>query len=173
MGRGLVLKLKDEIQAVKDITVNIKNKMIRDRVEQLLVWDVKKATCYKRRYYSMSIVIILANASIPIINQMWTGPNGRLTVSIISGLAGVIASILTLINVKDTWFRYRKFAELMKTQCILFINKCDPYNGEDRECLFVNNIESIVSDERDHWESSKFKKDRDVTCNSNKEQENQ
>ncbi|MEJ8555146.1 DUF4231 domain-containing protein [Tepidibacter sp. Z1-5] len=164
------MKLKDEIQAVKDMTKNIENEVIRQRVEQLLVWDVKKATCYKRAYYLMSIVIIIANASIPIINQMWTGPNGRLTVSSISGLAGVIASILTLVNVKDTWFRYRKFAELMKTECILFINKCNPYNGENRECLFVNKIELIVSGERGLWED-KFKEGKDKEFNNNMEQE--
>lgn len=48
----------------------------------------------------------------------------------------------------------------MKTECILFNNKCEKYSDDNREKLFVMEIEKIVADERNRWEISKFKNDK-------------
>ncbi|MDP4146615.1 MAG: DUF4231 domain-containing protein [Bacillota bacterium] len=84
---------------------------MKDRVENVLLWNINKAKYYKNMYYGMSIIIIIINASIPVINQIQNFDNSKLVVSITSAVAGVVASILTLIGIKDKWYRYRKYGQ--------------------------------------------------------------
>ncbi|MFP3648060.1 DUF4231 domain-containing protein, partial [Paraburkholderia sp. SIMBA_054] len=79
-------------------------------------------------------------------------------VSIIAGVASVLASILTLVSVKDTWFRYRKHAELLKRECILFNCHWGIYEDEDRERKLAVSVEEIISNEREYWEANKINK---------------
>lgn len=148
--------LEYEIQSVEELLSNIENINIRKRVTQVVIWNIKKATKYKRLYYWMSIAIIILTASIPVINLL-DFLNPKISTSIISALAGILASILTLVNVKETWLRYRKYAEMIKSESVLFINKCERYSEIDAECKFIENIESIIGEERLNWEEIRKK----------------
>ncbi|OPD38846.1 hypothetical protein AL714_00320 [Clostridium botulinum] len=143
------MKLKEELRSLNNFIKTIENEVIKNRVEHLLIWYVKKATYYKRMYYMLSIMITIINAIIPVINQLnWELKS--LAVTIISSIASIIASIITLLSVKDTWFRYRKYVELLKTECMLFNCRCEQYSCNERERTFIYNIERIISDERDY-----------------------
>ncbi|MCT4618218.1 MAG: DUF4231 domain-containing protein [Marinisporobacter sp.] len=154
------MKLKEEIESLDNFTEMIENQIIKSRVKHLLEWYVKKATSYKCCYYILSIAMIIINASIPVIHQFkWE--QSKIFVSSISAIASIIASILTLVSVKDTWFRYRKHVELIKTECMLFNCQCGDYSKEDREKIFIENIENIISEERGYWEKFKFKNENE------------
>lgn len=154
--------LEYEIQSVEELLSNIENIKIRKRVTQVVIWNIKKATKYKYRYYWMSISIIILTGSIPLINvaELW---NPKIFTSIISALASILASTLTLVNVKETWLRYRKYAEMIKSESVLFINKCEPYSESNAECKFIENIESIIGEERLNWEEIRKKSHQNNT----------
>lgn len=156
------MKLKDELVSIVKIVEYIENDMIRERVSHLIIWYCKKSTYYKRINYILGILVIVINAIIPVVNQMsfMEIQNNKLLVSLSSSIASILGSISVLLNVKETWYRYRKHCELMKTECILFNNKCEKYSDDNREKLFVMEIEKIVADERNRWEISKFKNDK-------------
>lgn len=155
------MKIKEEIESLDNFTEMIDNQIIKNRVVHLLEWYAKKATCYKRYYYVLSIALIIINASIPVIHQFeWE--QSKIIVSSISATASIIASILTLVSVKDTWFRYRKHVELLKTECMLFNCRCGDYNEDDREKIFISNIENISSGERAYWK--RFKNENKNEC---------
>lgn len=156
------MRLKDELEFVGKILEYIENDVIKERVSHLIIWYCKKSTYYKRINYFLAILVIVINSTIPVINQssFIVEESNKLLVSSMSALASIIGSIAVLLNVKDTWYRYRKYCELMKTECILFINKCEKYSNEDREQIFVIQIEKIITDERNKWEISKFKNDK-------------
>lgn len=151
--KGGIMKLKDELKTVEVFTDPINNNLIKKRVYNTLVWNIKKATYYKRFFYSFSIILLILNATVPIINQL---NNYSIWVTIISSIGFVITSMLTLINFKDVWYRYRLTSEIIKSECMKLNCKIGEYENEDREKRFLNKFESILSDERNLWINSRF-----------------
>lgn len=147
-----------EIKYIRSLLSSIENQLTKDRLENILIWNIKKSCFYKNMFYGMSVTIIIINAGIPVINQALAEANSKLIITVFSTLASVFASILTLVGVKDKWYRYRKYTELLKRECIFYITKSGVYHLEQRECEFIENIEAICSDERELWEKSNFKK---------------
>ena len=144
--------LNKELRTLGMYLEEIKNYTIKKRIMHLLDWYIRKATCYKNLYYIFSVVIIIINALIPIINQIkFTYYDS--VISIISAMASIFTSVITLFTMKDTWHRYRKSAELIKKECMLFSADLGEYGKEDnKEELLLSNIEMIISNERDDWE---------------------
>nr|WP_263327040.1 DUF4231 domain-containing protein [Neobacillus sp. Marseille-Q6967] len=155
------MNLKEkEFDSLEFYTARIEDEVVRNRVNHMLIWFIKKATYHKYAYYGINILVIMINASIPIINQI-NFSNTRFTVSLIAGIASVLISILTIINIKDSWFRYRKHAELLKRECILYSCRWGDYAGENRQNIFALNVEHIIDYERTSWETSLFKTDEE------------
>lgn len=149
------MRLKKEKKSLRNFTENIDSKIIKERVDHILEWYICKASFYKTLYYSLSVVLIMINASIPIINQI-EFRESSLLVSIISSVATVITSVITLFAMKDTWYRYRFSVELMKKECMLFNIKHKMYANADRNEIFIERFESIIENERAMWKSDKF-----------------
>lgn len=157
----MLIKCKEKEYVYKILSC-IEDDKIRERINNILLWDISKAEFYKKIFYIISMLIILINASIPVINQLSFWEFNILTTSIISTIASILTSILTLVCVKDNWYRYRKYSELIKRECILYINECEPYNGELRNKLFVKNIELISNDELSAWQEIRKTTDNNV-----------
>lgn len=149
--------LTKELDTIDIYIDEIENNVIRKRIEHILEWYMRKSTFYKNLFYWLSLLIILINAAIPIINQIKFVYYNNI-VSIISAFASVFTGCITLFTMKDTWFRYRKSVELIKKECMLFSSKDEDYKDENRETLLIKNVENIVSSERQAWEKVKFDK---------------
>lgn len=156
------MDLKYELSSLDNFTDRIKNSNIKERINHLLIFYCKKSTYYKYSYYAMSIIIIIINASIPIINQS-TIQNASFIVSLISALAATLGGIMALISVKEVWIRYRKHVELIKMECMFFNCKYEKYDctEEEREKILMSEVENIISRERKIWEDSRFSKKAD------------
>ena len=53
------MKLEDELSSIEIFTSNIENPVIKQRVYQVLSWNIIKSTRYKRMFYILSILILL------------------------------------------------------------------------------------------------------------------
>ncbi|MFR0018739.1 MAG: DUF4231 domain-containing protein [Paraclostridium sp.] len=148
------MRLIDEIESIDIFTRTIKDEIIKQRVHQVLEWNIKKSTNNKRAFYILSISVLVLNSSIPIINQLNGYPA---IVTAISSIGAVITGVITLINFKDVWYRYRSTTENIKRECIMLSCRYGEYENEDRENKFILNFEKILLDERDLWYSSRFK----------------
>lgn len=152
------MKLKEELESIEIFTEPIQNETIKKRVTQVLNWNIKKGTKQKYLFYAFSIIVIILNAAIVVINQM---EKYDLLITIIASISSVLASIITLFNFKETWHRYRKSSEEIKTECMQFNCKCGEYKEEEgREEKFLIKIESIINEERSLWETVRFKCDK-------------
>lgn len=147
------MRLKEEISSINIYTNCIEDTIIRQRVQQVLEWNIKKSTYHKWLFYILNIVIIILNAFIPILNQIGYYD---LLITIFASTTAVITSIITLINFKDVWYRYRSSAEAIKSECIKLRGQVGDYSLDDRERTFIINVESIVSNERNLWQQSRF-----------------
>lgn len=147
--------LKKELKSLGLYTNGLKSEVVRERIDHLLDWYVRKATFSKNSFYIMSIMIIVINAGIPILSQSELIYKNIL-ISCMSGIATIVTSLITLFTVKDTWFRYRNHVELIKQECIKCLSGVGNYTNDDREIILIENVESIISDERGLWRG-KFK----------------
>ncbi|GAA0864026.1 DUF4231 domain-containing protein [Paraclostridium tenue] len=156
--------LGKELESLVIYTEEIETKIIKDRLEHLLDWYVRKSIFYKRMFYILSIISIFINALIPVLAQL-TWQEKDIIISGMSAGAGIITSILTLFTAKETWFRYRDHVELIKQECVRCISKSGDYKKiekkEDRECALIENVESIISAERALWGKLKFNQTED------------
>ena len=143
------MKLEDELSSIEIFTSNIENPVIKQRVYQVLSWNIIKSTRYKRMFYILSILILILNASIPVINQIEKFP---IVVTIIAS----ISSVITLINFKDVWYRYRVTAEKIKTECMLLNCRLGQYSCVNREKKFLIRIEEILAEDQESWIKSRF-----------------
>lgn len=146
--------LKKEINSIEIYTSNIVNKKIKYRIEDVLHWYIRKASFYKTLFYVLSMVLILINTSIPCINQL-NVENSSILVTFISSIAAIITSALTLFTMKDSWFRYRNHAELIKKECSLFNAETGIYSESEKEKLLIVKIEEIIGQEILSWEARK------------------
>ncbi|SFC97304.1 DUF4231 domain-containing protein [Clostridium uliginosum] len=159
---------KKELKSIHIYVNNINDRIIRARIEHLLDWYIRKSTFYKNLFYGISVLLILINASIPILNEFLLQNSSSSTarldnsqyitigVSILSSIATILTSFMTLFTMKDTWFRYRKHVELIKKECMLYNCKSGVYGGENINCILAERIEEIIGNERQEWVERKF-----------------
>ncbi|EPB9414074.1 DUF4231 domain-containing protein [Clostridium perfringens] len=154
--------LKKELQSLNIYVFKIEDYSLRARISHLLDWYVRKATFYKNLFYSMSVILIIINALIPVISQSAL-VNKDIIISFGSSIATIISSALTLFTMKDTWFRYRNYAELIKEECMKYNSCYGDYNNDKAQLLLSQNIELIINSERTLWKDNKFneKDDKD------------
>ena len=138
------MKLEDELSSIEIFTSNIENPVIKQRVYQVLS---------KRMFYILSILVLILNASIPVINQIEKFP---IVVTIVASISTVITGIITLINFKDVWYRYRVTAEKIKTECMLLNCRLGQYSCVNREKKFLIRIEEILAEDQESWIKSRF-----------------
>lgn len=157
--------LKKELNSLEIYTGGLETKIIKSRINHLLDWYIRKATFYKNMFYILSVISIFINAFIPIITQ-FNGSSKDIIISVMSGTAVVITSVLTLFTTKETWFRYRNHVELIKQECVQCMSKVGDYkkeySQEDREGILIERVEMIISNERALWEKDKFNKNKDT-----------
>mgnify|MGYP001157701937 FL=1 len=147
------MKLEDELSSIEIFTSNIENPVIKQRVYQVLSWNIIKSTRYKRMFYILSILVLILNASIPVINQIEKFP---IVVTIVASISTVITGIITLINFKDVWYRYRVTVEKIKTECMLLNCRLGQYSCVNREKKFLIRIEEILAEDQESWIKSRF-----------------
>jgi hypothetical protein len=145
---------RKELDTLDMYAVSLENDKIEEVIKHTLKYYVKRALVNKFLFIALSIITITLNAGIPVINQIkWDG--SRLLVTIISSIASVITGIIALLGVKDVWFRYRSYAELLKSECIKFNSGIPPYDKKSRKemiHLFITNYDNMYLSERKLWE---------------------
>jgi len=146
---------------------------IEKRYKKQLQYYEKHASDNRVRFYISQIVIIAVSALIPIINTI---PNENADINAIkmaSSIFGFIIIVATgflqLTKSQENWISYRSTAELLQSEYHLFKMKSGNYSDEKigndnrkREQLFVNRIETIISEEGKKFLSSHEKFEIDV-----------
>jgi len=146
---------------------------IDKRYKKQLQYYEKHASDNRVRFYISQIVIIVVSALIPIINTIPSDNTNINAIKMASSIFGFIIIIATgflqLTKSQENWISYRSTAELLQSEYHLFKMKSRDYSDEKigndnrkREQLFVNRIETIISEEGKKFLSSHEKFDVDV-----------
>jgi hypothetical protein len=146
---------------------------IEKRYKKQLQYYEKHASDNRVRFYISQIVIIIVSALIPIINTIPSEKADINAIKMASSIFGFIIIVATgflqLTKSQENWISYRSTAELLQSEYHLFKMKSGDYSDEKigndnrkREQLFVNRIETIISEEGKKFLSSHEKFEVDV-----------
>lgn len=131
-----------------------KHDYISDRLEEQIKWHGGKARENKRKFSILQTIIIVASASIAIVNVFKINDNSLVYIgiasSILGGIVVVISSLLQIHRYQENWILYRTTSELLKKEKYFYLNDAGSYSGlnaERKKKLLVENVETIVSAE--------------------------
>lgn len=125
---------------------------IENRLAPQQKWFSKKATKYKRLYYTLNIIALLASLTVAALLQLQRFPKVVLTsITLISALA---TGLNQMFRSDKTWFLYRTISEFLKSENMFYKHSAGPYHKvpeEKKENLFVTRSEKIVLEALQLW----------------------
>ena len=141
-------------------------KTIEDIVNDRLQYYIKKANFYKQWFYVISGLNLVLNASISVLIQVGGSGSGKsfqgigIVISTLSNLMLVLSGILSLFRMRDSWYRYRKYAEALKLEQIRFLGNSEIYRDKtlkEKSAVFTDQIYWLFMEEQSQWQSSILK----------------
>jgi len=126
---------------------------LKDRYQDQVNWYGSKSRLNKDRYdWSQSIAITLS-ASIPFLVVFLEG-DYRWIPAIFSTLLTIDTAILKTFKFQENWIHYRTIAETLKKEEHYYDAEINEYNGKkqpDKQKLFVERVEKLISRENTLW----------------------
>lgn len=156
------LKEKDKLSAdlyyIKKQDVKLleddKEKEYLQVVYNYIQYYYKRAENYKRWYRFLSVLKIVILAFIPVSQACDFLAGIPCVIALASSLCILLESVMALFNMKDKWILYRKVGNALMHEERKYVTGTGAYHQENREkafILFVENTESIISNEADDW----------------------
>lgn len=135
-------------------------KFLSERYRPEIGWYDTKSARNKRFYYAIQWSVIVLSATIPVlisslpINLKW------ITISLSIILAIGTAGLKTF-KFQENWLNYRTIAESLKKELSFFEASIGDYQqAENKESLFVERVESLISRENTLWITIHQEKDK-------------
>ena len=122
-----------------------------DRVDDQIAWYSSKSQTNKKCFLRCQIAAILASAAVPVFAQFLKLSWASVTVGALGAISAVIASIVSLYHFREHWVDYRTTAESLKHEKYMYLTKTGPYEGENNFSLFIQRVESLISQENTTW----------------------
>lgn len=146
--------MENEIVYINNLISQIKEETIKFRLENILKWYVIKSKQHKFFYYLFTIISLITASIIPIITTIYPMECNQVVVSLLSIAASMSISICNIFSLKENWTRYRRCAELLKSESVYYINKKGVYShAKDANELFIDRIEKLTTGENIEWHS--------------------
>lgn len=125
---------------------------IEKRVEEQAEWHSKKATKYKKLYYSFMITSIVVSAMIPVVSLLVDYCSYlNIVVALMGAIVSIISGIVSLTQYYSNWMKYRITSEQLKRNLYLYETKMKPFNEENRFEILVEITENIIMENNDTW----------------------
>ena len=124
---------------------------LKSRVDDQIGWYDRKSQVCKRGFVVCQIITLAASATIPVVAVFSGSLSSRAIVAILGSLTAVAIGVLSIYQFRENWIEYRTTAESLKHEKYLFLTKTGPYTSEDLFSVFVDRIESLVSQENTAW----------------------
>lgn len=136
-------------------------KYIKERYQNQIKWYSDKASSKKFFYSIFQWGVIILSASVPVLIAAVPKKYEWLTISISILLAIGTAGLKTF-KFQETWINYRTISETLKKEKYFYDAELDDYaNAQDKEAVFVERVESLISRENSLWVTTNMQKDDD------------
>jgi len=127
------------------------SKYVKERYESEIQWYDQKSASNKKLNNLFQILVIVTAAVLPIsaiLEYKWP------TV-VLSAIVAVCTGILTYCKFEEHWHNYRTTCETLKKEKHFYDARIGDYqDNNDPEQLFVQRVESLISQEHTKWFST-------------------
>ncbi|MBW1962040.1 MAG: DUF4231 domain-containing protein [Deltaproteobacteria bacterium] len=131
------------------------DKYLTERYHDQVKWYGEKAATNKRLYQVFQWSVIVLSSALPVFIASLSPEYRWTTVGIAIGTAG-----LKTFKFQELWISYRTIAETLKKEEHFYRAQIGDYqDADDREALFVERVESLISKENTLWVITHMQKD--------------
>ncbi len=124
---------------------------VKDRYQNQIDWYDKKAIQNRKRYKVSKTVIIVLSFSVPIVIAL-SYDFSRIVSIALSSIVAVLSAFVAAFKFYENWVNYRTTCESLISEKHCYDFGIGPYKGcGDREALFVDRIEGLISGEHTKW----------------------
>ena len=130
-------------------------KYLKDRYQDQISFYDKSALKNQGQYRWMQGTIIVLAALTPVIVELGRESDWVHLATVTSAFVAILTASLKTFNYQENWLNYRTTCEtLIKEQHFLEAGIGDYRTAEDKESLFVERVESVISRENTMWIST-------------------
>ena len=131
-------------------------KYIKERYHDQINWYDNKSLWNQKWYRRLQWGLIVFSAMTPVLIAIdWrlpTYPLLRWVPIVTSVLVAILASALKTFKFQENWLNYRTTCETLKKEIHFYEAGIGEYaNAEDKETLFVERVENLISREHSLW----------------------
>jgi hypothetical protein len=131
---------------------------LKDRYETQIGWYDRKAARNQTIYRWMQWSLIVLAAITPILIELDLDPLGAGWVqwaTLTSAVVAILTAGLKTFKYQETWINYRTTCETLRKERHFYDAGLSDYRTtDDREALFVDRVESLISRENTMWVSA-------------------
>ena len=135
------------------------NNYLKDRYKDQINWYSNSAAKNKRFYTFFQWGVIVLSASLPVliasVPEPWQWAAVILSILLAIGTAG-----LKTFKFQENWINYRTISETLKKEKHFYDADLDDYfDASDKEALFIDRVESLISRENTLWVTTHMQKE--------------
>lgn len=144
------LESRVEWEYIEQLIDAIDNPNTKNQVRNALEWYVIKASRYRGIEHFLNGVTLVVPAVLVVLNQYM--PEKCITVQLVTAISGIFAaSAKSFSKLHDKRICYRRAAEEIKSETVLYIHRVGNYNADKRNTIFVSRINEIRKNENNSW----------------------
>lgn len=139
-----------EWEYIGQLTDAIDNPNTKNQVRNALEWYVIKASRYRTIEHILNGVTLIVPAVLVILNKCV--PDDCIVVQLLTAASGIFAAAAkSFSKLHDKRICYRRAAEEIKGETVLYIHQAGIYEAENRNTIFVSRINEIRKNENNSW----------------------
>ena len=134
----------------------IQNDVVRERIKASGEWYIERATKYKRIFFILSAIGIIAPLLVTVIisaglNHTDGGSDMavRIVIAACSALASFSSTFMVVLKCKEKWTNYRNTVEQIKSELVYY--SIDEETDCERLKKLVDRTEKIMREEHGRW----------------------
>lgn len=141
----------------------IKNQTLKERIANEVYTYVYGAYKYKRRHYTLLVLSIFFPAAVAAISgsTLFDEDLSNKIVPLLSMSAVIVSGIFSSFKAKESWSRYREYAEKAKNEIFCYAMGLEEYatmQETERQKLLAENMEDLFLEERKQWKELRNQK---------------
>ena len=148
--------VKKEKEDFKKLYEGIQNDVVRERIRASGEWYIERATKYKRIFFILSAIGIIAPLLVTVIisaglNHTDGGSDMavRIVIAACSALASFSSTFMVVLKCKEKWTNYRNTVEQIKSELVYY--SIDEETDCERLKKLVDRTEKIMREEHGRW----------------------
>lgn len=125
---------------------------LQERLEDQIKWYASKSRNNKKWYLGFRLITILLSTSLPFLtNFLSEFTPVRYIIAFIGVAISIIEGLQLLYKFNDNWIMYRRVAENLKKERVLYLTKSGAYQGNGTLQDLVINAETLMGSENTNW----------------------